>query len=236
LGEVVTATAPANFRFTRSMLPAAPPAAPLPFFDLGFVFGTQIGAVQSISADSTQLTFVATPGISAPAVINGLRFTGAPQFRVTLPVTDTVVTPLLTPLPNADDVRTAPVIAFPAPGATVELFDAGPYNGPSVADFGEHSRLYRIDVTATSTLTFTLDYYEGHDLGIYISTDGTFAGLVGFGDANGGVRQSNPYHPETVTIPNMAPGSYIIGIANFGTTAPFAGDPSLIKISVSRAP
>ncbi len=158
LGELVTATAPAGFRFSTD--------------NIALAFGTRIGAVQSVSADSSSLEFIALPGTVSNAVVSGLRFTAAPQFLITLPNRDSIVIDEIFPLPNADAPETAPALAVPGPGGTTTLFDAGPYNGASDCCFGGPTRLYKLVVTEAMTLTFTLDWYEGQDLGIYPTLDG----------------------------------------------------------------
>jgi hypothetical protein len=218
LGELVTATAPGNFRFTRATATTGGP--------LLVTFGTVVGAVQSVSADSTQFTFIPLPGANANATINGLRLTTAPQFRITLPTVDSLRTEPLTALPNADDPATAPSLTVPAPGGTTTLFDAGPYNGPGDCCFGGHTRLYRVVVTETTTLTGTVDWYEGQDLGLYwVAADG----VTPIGDFSGDSGGAGA-HPESETI-TLEPGTYFAAIAQFS-----AADPGLIKITLERAP
>lgn len=212
LGELVTATAPAQFRFTAD--------GPT------ILFGTVVGAVQSVSADSTQVDFIPLPGANSSAVIDGLRYTPAPQFLIALPTVDTLRTEALVPLPNADDIATAPAIAVPAPGGTTTLFDAGPYNGPSDCCFGGPTRLYRVDVTEAMTLTGTVDWYEGQDLGWYwVAADG----ITPIGDFSGDAGGAGA-HPESETIA-LTPGTYFAAIANFSGV-----DPGLIKLDLTRAP
>jgi hypothetical protein len=224
LGELVTATAPAGFRFAQDLVdPETEEVTPL----TTLTFGTKIGAVQSIAADSTSLTFIALPGTVSNAVVTGLRPAVAPQFLVTLPTVDSITTNEISPLPNADDPQTAPALTVPAPGGTSTLFDAGPYNSAGDCCFGFPARLYKLVVTEAMTLTFTLDWYEGQDLGIYPTLDGIellcpedFSCL---GDAGG-----EGSHPETTTV-DFAPGTYFIAIPNFSDT-----NPNLFKLTIER--
>jgi hypothetical protein len=205
-------TAPANFQF-----------AP----DATLTFGTKIGAVQTVAPSGTSLTFLPLPGTTGPAVVTGLIYTPAPQFSVTLPTVQEVTTADIVPLPNADHPSTAPSIAVPAPGGTTTLFDAGPYSGPGTCCFGGHERLYKVVLTDPSTtLTGTVDWFEGQDLGLYwIAADG----VTQIGDLSGDSGGAGA-HPETETI-TLAAGTYFMAIANFSAT-----NPSLIKLTLSRAP
>jgi hypothetical protein len=221
LGEVITLTPPANFRFDPTV-----DSTGAYIGSTTLTFGTKIGAIQSVAADGSSLTFLPLPGTTGPAVVTGLTYTPAPQFSVTLPTVQEVTTAEITPLPNADHPTTAPAITVPAPGGTTTLFDAGPFNGPGDCCFGGPTRLYRVDLTTAATLTGSVDWFEGQDLGMYwVAADG----ITPIGDFSGDSGGAGA-HPETETI-TLAPGTYFMAIANFGD-----GDPNLIKLTLSRAP
>jgi hypothetical protein len=219
LGEVITMTAPANFRFD----PTIDAATGAPVTTL--TFGTKLGAVQSVAADGSSLTFLPLPGTTGPATVSGLIYTPAPQFRLTLPTVQEVTTAEIVPLANADHPATAPSIAVPAPGGTTTLFDAGPYLGPGTCCFGGHERLYKVVLTDPSTtLTGSVDWFEGQDLGLYwVAADG----VTQIGDLSGDSGGAGA-HPESETI-TLPAGTYFMAIANFGP-----GDPNLIKLTLSR--
>jgi hypothetical protein len=218
LGEIITATAPANFSFSPTTT---------------LTFGTKLGAIQTIAAGGGSLTFLPLPGTTGPATITGLVYTPAPQFSVTLPTDGTVANQTVTtaeiiPLPNADHPATAPSLTVPPPGGTTTLFDAGPYLGSGDCCFGGHTRLYKVVLTDPSTtLTGTVDWFEGQDMGWYwVAADG----VTPIGDFSGDSFGGGPTgHPESETI-TLAAGTYFAAIANFGT------DPNLIKITLERAP
>jgi hypothetical protein len=158
--------------------------------------------------------------------VSGLIYTPAPQFSLTLPTVQEVTTAELVPLPNADHPSTAPAIAVPAPGGTTTIFDAGPFNGPGDCCFGGHTRLYRVDLTEAATLTGSVDWFEGQDLGVYwVAADG----ITPIGDFSGDVGGEGT-HPETEAI-TLAPGTYFMAIPNFSLT-----NPNLIVLTLSRAP
>jgi hypothetical protein len=210
LGEVITATAPANFSFGPTTT---------------LTFGTKIGAIQSIAPGGGSLTFLPLPGTTGTAIVSGLVYTPAPQFSVTLPTVQEVTTADIVPLPNADHPTTAPSITVPPPGGTTTLFDAGPYNGPGTCCFGGHERLYKVVLTdASTTLTGSVDWFEGQDLGLYwVAADG----VTPIGDFSGDAGGAGA-HPESETI-TLAAGTYFMAIANFGP-----GDPTLIKLTLTR--
>lgn len=230
LGDAVTITAPAGFTFT-----AAAGAT-----QTRVLFGTTPAAIQSITANS--ISFVPIPsGTSAAAVnpqITNVVAAAAPQFLLGLPTTLPVTVPGLTPLRFTDDPEFAPSIAFPAAGTTTTLFDGGTFTGACAACFDGPSRFYKLAVPSAATLTFSVDWYEGQDLGIYVMTDPNDENsLIDAGDSFGTSAESPPGHPESVTI-DLAAGNYIVAIPFFARLAPapaaFGVPPRLIKIQISN--
>ena len=87
-------------------------------------------------------------------------------------------------------------------------------------------------------MTFSVDWYEGQDLGIYVMTDPNDENsLIDAGDSFGTSAESPPGHPESVTI-DLAAGNYIVAIPFFARLAPapaaFGVPPRLIKIQISN--
>jgi hypothetical protein len=162
------------------------------------------------------------------AVVSGLRFTAAPELLITLPNRDSIVTNEISPLPNADAPETAPALTIPGPGGTTTLFDAGPFGGPTDCCFGFHTRLYRLDVTETMTLTFTLDWYEGQDLGIYPTLAD---GLTLLCPDDFSCVADGASHPEVTAPITFAPGTYFIAIPNFDEPE----NPNLFKLAIDRS-
>ena len=111
---------------------------------------------------------------------------------------------------------------------TTTLFDAGAFAGPGDCCFGFPARFYKLTVDATATLTFTVDWFEGQDLGVYVTESDAVTiangGAVIGDDGGAGV------HPESVTA-TLAPGTYFVAIPNFSTT-----NPNLFKVTIDRAP
>ncbi len=219
LGELVTATAPAGFRFSAD--------------NIALAFGTRPGAVQSVSADSSSLQFVALPGTVSNAVISGLRFTAAPDLLITLPNRDSILTAELTPLPNADDPLTAPALTVPGPGASTVLFDAGPYGATCL---GVPSRMYKIVLTSpASSLTVRFEWFDGVPQFMFLVVTGSTGDCDAAENADvldlsfGPDDSEQP--PAEVTLTDLAAGTYFVHLGNDDLT-----DPSLVKITLERGP
>jgi hypothetical protein len=222
LGESITLTAPAGMSFNTAADTSRSRVR----------FGAVNAVIQSITANT--ITIVPLPtGTNTTAinpVITSVIPDAAPQFRLPLPTTAPVTLPGLVPLQFTNNPRFAPSIAFPAAGATTTLFDAGAFGGPGDCCFDGPTRLYRLQVTATADLTFTVDWYEGQDLGVYI-TESDAVTVADDGNAIGDSFGSGPAgHPETVTA-TLDAGTYFVAIPNFSAT-----NPNLFKITIDRAP
>jgi hypothetical protein len=206
LAQPVTMTAPAGFTFTSVAVAPAPNTAVL--------FGTRNAIIQSRTA--TTITFVPLPGSTGIATVTGVIPDAAPMFSLTLPTVQTITVPELVPLRFTDDPARAPTLAVPAPGGSITIFEAGAYHGPGDCCFGGPTR----------TLTGTIDWFEGQDLGLYW-TDNT--GLLAVGNVDGD-SQGADGHPETSTV-TLDAGTYFLAVANFS-----ASDPNLFSITLDRAP
>jgi len=206
----VTLTAPAGFRFN-----------PLLTADTVKI-GGQIAVNLSVAANGSTIDVLPIPGSVGIAEISGVQPATAPQFTLTMPTIQTASVEAVTPLEGTDDITTAPELTVPTAGNQVLLNDGGTFDG--VGDdccFGGFVRFYKITLTATTTLTGTLDWFEGQDMGLYwIGADGVtpldpaFAGDSKLGGPTG--------HPETSTV-TLAAGTYFIGVVNFGTATSAAG-------------
>jgi hypothetical protein len=205
--EVVTVTAPAGFHF-------APNAT--------FTFPGGLGAlVQSVAAGGASASIIPLPNSNGHPLVGNVIVDAAPQFLLALPSQDTLVVPPITPLAGTDAAATAPTITIPGPGGTTTINDAGPYAGPSECCFGGPTRLYKFVLSGSTTLTFNLDWFEGQDLGVYITTDPTLpAATINAADGAS--------HPEILTL-TLAAGTYYAAIPNFSTT-----NPNIFQLKVSR--
>ena len=96
---------------------------------------------------------------------------GAPANRVTMNTVQTVTVPGITPLEGTEAPETAPSCGSD-PGNSTVLNDAGAFAGePTDCCFGFHPRIYKIVVAAPTTLAITVDWFQGQDLGVYVTQD-----------------------------------------------------------------
>jgi hypothetical protein len=189
--ESITITAPAGFFFASTV---------------GVNIGGNAALVQSVAGDGSSVTVLPFPGSAGAPELVGVSPTGFPQFQYTMNATTSVtVGPALE---GTESPETAPTLAIPS-----STTDGGGFAG----DFlGFHTRWYKIEVGAATTINITLDWPTGEDLGAYVTTDpADAAGIVGVADAGG-----DGAHPETSGPVDLAPGTYYIGILNFSETNP----------------
>ena len=208
----VTITAPAGFKFGPIAIDSV-------------TIGGQLAVIQSVAVDGSSITVIPIPGSAGTAVISGVQPTAAPQFTLTLPTVATVTAPALVPLEGTGDITTAPELAVPTAGNELVLNDAGAFDG--VGDdccFGGAVRFYKITLAATTTLTGTLDWFQGQDMGLYwVAADG----LTAVGNFDGDALLDGPGgHPETSTV-TLTAGTYFVGVVNFG-----AGTPSFFQLTL----
>ena len=189
--ESITITAPAGFFFASTV---------------GVNIGGNAALVQSVAGDGSSVTVLPFPGSAGAPELVGVSPNGFPQFQYTMNATTSVtVGPALE---GTESPETAPTLAIPS-----STTDGGGFAG----DFlGFHTRWYKIEVGAATTINITLDWPTGEDLGAYVTTDpADAAGIVGVADAGG-----DGAHPETSGPVDLAPGTYYIGILNFSETNP----------------
>jgi hypothetical protein len=198
----VTITAPAGLKF-------GPLAADT------VIIGGQVAVNQSVAVDGSSITVIPIPGSSGTAVISGVQPTAAPQFTLTLPTVATITVAAIVPLTGTEDPGTAPSLTVPTAGNSFVLNDAGGFDGAGECCFDVGTRYYKLTIAAPTTLTFTLDWFQGQDLGVYI----TEADAVTVIDAGDGGGEGPTGHPETVTVP-FTPGTYFVAIPNFSASNP----------------
>jgi hypothetical protein len=137
----------------------------------------------------------------------------------------TLTVPGIVPLEGTESPATAPELVVPTVGNSSVLNDGGGFNGdPTDCCFGFHPRFYKIVLAAPATLTFTIDWFQGQDLGIYI-TEADAVTLIDAGDSAG---EGPGGHPESVTIPLVA-GTYFVNAVNFSSS-----NPSFFQITISN--
>jgi hypothetical protein len=207
----VTITAPAGFKFA-------------PLAGDTVKIGGQIAIKQSVAVDGSTITVVPIPGTSGIAEITGVLPTAAPQFTLTLPTVNQITVPAIVPLEGTEDPATAPALTIPTAGNTEVLNDAGGFDG-AFLDFP--TRFYKLEFASTTTITFTLDWFQGQDLGLYVTTDPP-ASASDIIDAADSFGEGSAGHPETVTI-TFDPGTYFASVLNFSTT-----NPSFFQIKMSN--
>lgn len=212
--EEITVTAPAGFTFDSTV---------------GFSFGGLAAIIGSVAPDGSSATITPLPGSSGFASVTNVIVDAAPQFLLTLPATTAITVPAVTPLEGTESPATAPEIALPGVGGSVTINDAGSY-GYAAPIFGGAfgnfpSRLYKIVVTAPTSLTVTVDWPTAQDLGVYyFAADGVAEPAEGIPADNGGAGAS----PESSTSA-LLPGTYLLAVVNFG-----AGNPPVFSLTLSQ--
>jgi hypothetical protein len=200
--QAVTITAPAGFKFG-------------PVETDTVSVGGLIALNQSVAVDGSTITIIPLPGSTGTADIAGVSPTAAPQFILTMPTVETMTVAAIVPLEGTGDPATAPDLTIPTGGNEFVLNDAGAFEGPGDCCFGAPTRFYKLTIAAPTTLTFTLDWFEGQDLGVYI-TEADGVTVIDAGDCCG---EGATGHPETVTVA-FAPGTYFAAIPNFSASNP----------------
>jgi hypothetical protein len=167
-------------------------------------------AVTNVAGNS--ITFIPSAGAVGPVVVNGVLRAG---FNLSLPSTGGDIT-TAPGLLGTESAATAPPIAVPDVGNSISITDGGAFAGVA---FDSPARLYTITVPSDRTITLTIDWPSGEDLGAYLfAADGfndagdTFTGF--FADDGG-----EGAHPEQATDVIPA-GTYVLGILNFSATNP----------------
>lgn len=200
------------------------------------IFGGTTPIVTNISGN--QITFLPVPGTIGLLTVNGVVLNALPQFSLSLPAgpTDSMtVGTTVAARPGTNAPATAPVLAFPAAGATSALYDAGTFTSPvcGEANDGVPCQLYKITLPTDDSLNATLAWSNTTDLGLYVlSSDGTTdtgqsCDASGNG-ADGGL--------EACTI-TLTAGTYILAVVNFGPFYdPVDPPPDWISLAVTPTP
>ena len=214
--QAVTLTAPAGFTFSSAVdtavVDGVTTLTQLPVITIG----GNAAIVQSVAGDGSSVTLIPIPGSAGVAQVDGVVPNATPDNIVTMNTVQTVTVPAMTPLEGTETPETAPLLEVPAPGNSVVLTDAGAFAGdPTDCCFGFHPRIYRLEIAAPTTLTFTLDWFQGQDLGVYV-TAADLTTVVGAADNAG---EGPTGHPETGTIV-FAPGTYYVNLVNFSASTP----------------
>jgi hypothetical protein len=220
IAEAITVGAPAGFTFTAGTSITDAAGSKISF----------AGANAIITArTATSMTIIPLPGAVGVGTVTAVNAAAAPQFKLTLPTKLGITVPELVPLRFTDIPSAAPTLTMPTAGNSLTLNDAGTFLGPADCCFGGHTRLYKFTLSATTTLTGTLDWFPGaEDLGLYWTAADAITPVGNF-DGDG---QGPGGKPETSTV-TLAAGTYYIAIANFGTAAG-ASDPTFFQIKISN--
>jgi hypothetical protein len=180
--------------------------------------GGLAAVINSVAGDGSSVNLIPIPGTGGVASVDGIVVAGAPNNLVTMNTVQAIApVPALTPLEGTETPETAPTLTVPAAGSSFVLTDAGAFAGePTDCCFGFHPRIYRLTITAPTTLDFTLEWFTGEDLGIYITTDDLITG-VGVGDD---LLEGPDGHPETTGPVVFTPGTYFVNLVNFSASTP----------------
>jgi pre-peptidase len=204
VNQTVTLTPPAGFSFD--------PAATITIAD---------AAPFLVSQSSSQIKFIPTPGQTGPATLVGVILNSAPQFSLTLPTADTLVTSTSVPsLGGTGDSASAPLLTLPGPGASNTLFDAGTFPGDFFGQGFAADLIYKLTIPAGG-VSLTLNWSNSSDIDIILCDDGC-ANIVDVAGAT-----SN--QPEQSSFAGVPPGTYYLVIDLFA-----GGPPSWINLTLTR--
>jgi hypothetical protein len=202
--EEVTITLPAGYRFIA-----------------GAGASTDLGPaiVRSFSVDSTALVVLLAPGSTGPVLLDSVQATFLPGVTLGgLPTEATVTVAAVVPQTGTGATGTAPSITVPAIGQTVAFFDGGTYDYPAPilgGAFGNFpARLYKLTLTAPTSLNISVDWQTPEDLGVYFFMSNGTTEVGAPADAGGGGA-----HPESTTFTQPA-GTYFLAVVNFNATNP----------------
>lgn len=188
----------------------------------GYKFGAGAGAtlngepaaVQSVSPDSTSITLLPPPGASGTITVDSVGVDFAPGVLFSLPTADSVTVSAVTPLAGTGAPGSAPSITIGEVGSSTFFYDGGTYDYAAPSLGGAPTRLYKITVADTTTLTTTVQSSGPEDFGLYFfAADAT----TDFGTA--GDSADPAANPETTTN-TFPPGTYYMGVVNFSATNP----------------
>jgi hypothetical protein len=205
-GTDATLTAGAGFKFS--------PAATV-------TIGGTPQITESLSADSSVLTFAVTPGSTGAVQVKGGVAGGFPLPAVPTGVSITAGAPVITKIVGTEALATAPTLNVGSGIATGFIdappfgFVGGPCNGAGA--LGDACNVYKIVTTKTNQkFDVTLTWNNNSDLGLYVLTSaGAFLSAAGNADA-GGTGAGG--HPEVSTLTFATPGTYYLAILRFTYT------------------
>jgi len=150
--------------------------------------------VIDIAADGSTATLQVAPGTDSKMVVTGVAPDFAPAASLSLQTTDVITATDVSDYVGTDAIATAPTIALPGVGGTVEWYDI-PATSP---------QYYKFVVADTTTLKTTILWADDTgdiDVAWYNGITEAFLGYFGAGSSN---------YPE-VSTHQFAPGTYAIG-------------------------
>ncbi len=183
VGTLSTTTAQAGDTVTLTVTPASG----LRFRKTSVVtFGGRPSIFRSVSADSLTMRVSPVVGAAAVASVTNVILTFLPAVPLTLPTTNQL-TVAGTRYAGTDDPSTAPAIALPAVGDSIEFADRW---DPTLID-----QFYLINVASLGTYTFTTDWDGGADVDALrcpSTSPGCTSGIGSLGATSA--------HPEVATV------------------------------------
>jgi len=221
-GEAVTITAGAGFQFS-------PPTAVL--------LGPTKTSALIVSQSTAAITFVPVSDIGkGKPIVTRVVANATPNVSFTLPA----AIYLTSPKEAANSEVTAPFITVPTTGNTTVFRDYGTMFPVTLCEDtqGFPCRIYRVNLTATSTFNLTASWQGNADLGIYLydaagtlarwgTTSGSRFACDGLGahfrnPATGAVDSTVAGKPEacTLTPRGAASGTYFVAVVSFAAGYP----------------
>ena len=206
----VTLTMPANFQFrpTSALTNAGQALAPI---------------ILSRSADSTAVSILPWPSTTGPVTITAVKFAPLASLSLTLPTTASLTVAAAADL-GSDDPANGGNYAFSAPtvtGTATGLYDlASMTQADPTCDGGSAAQFYTLNVTATGSYTFRVNWTSGSDFdfGVMVK-DGSY-GSPSCADylSTSGLASSKP---ESFTVTLTAGTQYTVIVIDYaGDGAP----------------
>jgi len=184
------------------------------------LIGGVSAGIQSVSADSSTATVLPMSGSSGTPSFENVALSFLTSVPLTLPG-DKNVTASSTVYggatdPNSGSIATASTLALPPVGRTYVFADGAGYVASAQCGGagGDGCKMYKIVLTAATTLDFRYTWQGGADMGLYrLNSSGGAPTAMG-GCDNGGQGASG--QPETCTAAALAAGTYYIALVYYG--------------------
>lgn len=182
----------------------------------------------SVSADSTQMQVMPSPGLSAPVTLTNLQNTLVPPLGLALPTDDTLKVAAATTVADAgqDNAFQGPIpiiVANLAVGEAAVLYDRGTYDNGDDFGFGTNEQDYELHIGNAGNYTVQIRWNNGTDVDEYLGSDD----LSVFYGSNNGNQGATLANPEVITA-DLPAGTFYLFTGAYGAA------PGAIRITIRR--